>query len=88
MDLAPGHVGSERVEQSREHADKARLGLPAQPEKNEIVTRENGVHDLGHDCVVVAYDAGEDAGVIVPAQAGDEVVAEFVLDGTLAEFGL
>ena len=47
--------------------------------------RENGVHDLRHDRVVVADDAGEDAGVVVVAQAGDEIVAEFVFHAASAQ---
>jgi hypothetical protein len=59
--------------------------LTAQAEQNEIMPRKNGVHDLRHDSVVVADDAGEDAGVIVVTQAGDEVVAEFVFHAACAQ---
>jgi hypothetical protein len=67
-----------RIEERRKGAQDAAFGLAAQAEQNEVVARKNGVHDLRHDGVVVADDAGEDAGVVVLTQAGDEVFAEFV----------
>ena len=83
-ELGAGDVGAVRVEQRGERAEDARLGLAAQAEQDEVVAREDGVDDLRDDRVVVADDAGEErlafgaAGDL--AQAGDEVVAELVLD--------
>ena len=47
------------VEQRRQRAQDAGLRLAAQPEKNEVVARQDGVDDLGTDGVVVADDAGK-----------------------------
>ncbi len=78
-----------RIEQRRQGTQDAAFGLTAQTEQNEIMPRENGVDDLRNDGVVVADDAGEEAGVAVMTQAGDEVVAEFVFHaaGAQAFFG-
>ncbi len=78
-----------RIEQRRQGAQDAAFGLAAQAEQNEIVPRKNSVHDLRHDRVFIADDAGKNAGVVVVTQAGDEVVAEFILHaaGAQAFFG-
>ncbi len=74
-----------RIKQRRQGAQDAAFGLAAQTEQNEIVARENGVHDLGHHGVVIADDAGENARVVVLTQADDEVIAEFVFHAACAQ---
>ncbi len=56
--------------------------LAAEAEKDEVMAGEDGVNDLRDDGVVVADDAGEEglAGGSIGAQAGDEIVAELILD--------
>lgn len=44
---------------------------------------EDGVDDLGDDGIVVAEDAGEEG--LAGPEAGDEILAEFVLDGAVGE---
>jgi len=81
------------VEERGEGAEDARLGLSAEAEEDEVVAGEDGVDDLGDDGVVVADDAGEEGLVFTSygAEAGDEVVAELVLDAAIdargGEFG-
>ena len=77
MNLAAGNVGHLRIEQRRERAQDAALGLSAQSEQDEIVARKNGVDDLRNDGVVIADDAGEDGPS--SAQASNQVLAHFVL---------
>src|SRR5438132_4665533 len=57
VNFAPGNVRHARVEQRSESAKDAAFGLAAQSEKNEIVSRKNGIHDLGDDGVIVTDDA-------------------------------
>ncbi len=65
--------------------DQPRFGLPAQPQQNEIVARQNGVDHLRHDGVFVSQDAGKQR---LPAlHFADQIVSEFVFDGAVAEFG-
>ena len=85
VNLAAGEVGHVRIEQRGESAQDAAFGLAAQSEKNEIVTREDRVNDLRHDRIFVADDAGKNGSVAAVAQAGDEIVAQFVLDAPCAE---
>ena len=49
------------------------------------MARENCIHDLRHHGVFVSDDAGKDGGVVVLAQAGDEVIAEFVFHAAGAQ---
>ncbi len=81
-DLGAGDVGAVRVEQGGEGAEDAGLGLAAEAEEDEVVSREDGVDDLGDDGVFVADDAGEERGFRFcgGAEFGDEVFAELVLD--------
>ena len=57
VDLAAFHVWQHIVQQRRQHADQARLGLAAQSQQNEIVPRKKGVHDLRHHGFFVAHNA-------------------------------
>ena len=58
-DLAAGDVRQLFIQQRGQHADDARLGLPAQSEQDEIVPRENRVDDLRNHRIFVADDAGK-----------------------------
>ena len=47
---------------------------------------QDRIHDLRNDRVIVANDAGENADIIVlPTQARDQVVAEFVFHAAGAQ---
>ena len=56
----PGHDGDRLVQQAGEAAEDPALRLPAEPEQDEVVPREDGVDELRDDRVVVADDAGEE----------------------------
>ena len=58
--LAAGDVGQLLVEQRGERAQDAALGLAAQAEQDEVLLRQDGVHDLRNDGVFVADDAGKE----------------------------
>ncbi len=77
VNLAPGNVGHLSVEQRGQGAQDAAFGLAAQSQQNEIMTRKNGVHDLGHDRVVISDNAGENGAALTEFR--DQVVAHFVL---------
>ena len=64
------------VEQRPERAQNTALRLPAQSEQDEVVTRQNRVHQLGNHRVVVADDAGEQR--FACRQLFDEIVADLV----------
>src|SRR5205823_1132095 len=51
--------------------------LSAQTEENEVVPRQDRVHDLGHHGVLVADDAGEQGTMI--AQPRQQVLTHLVL---------
>jgi hypothetical protein len=73
------------VEQCGEHTNEPCLGLPAQPKKDKVVTRQNGVDDLGDDGIVVAENARKQG--LASLYFTDQVVTEFVLDGSVGDFG-
>ena len=78
-------VGHVRIKQRCQSAQDAAFGLSAKTEQNEIVARQNCIHDLRHNGVFVSNDPRKDCCVIVLAQAGNEVVAEFVFHAAGAQ---
>jgi hypothetical protein len=85
MNFAPGEIWHLRIEQRRQGAQDTAFGLPAQPQQNKIVTRENRVDDLRHDRIVVSHDAGEYRRIALLAQARDQVVSQFVFNPPCAK---
>jgi hypothetical protein len=77
--LAAGDDWNFRVKQCGEGAQDARLGLAAQSEEDEVVTREQRVHDLRHHGFFVAEYTVEELPAL--AEPGEEVPADFVLYG-------
>src|SRR4029079_16404650 len=73
------------VEQADERPKNARLRLTAQSEQDEVVPREQGVHDLRHDGVFVADHAGEQRSAL--AQSLQEILPHLVLDRSKCAFG-
>src|SRR5690348_1151833 len=59
VDLAPRDDRNLFVEECRERAENARLRLTSEPEQNEVVTRQNRVHDLWHHRLLVTDHTGE-----------------------------
>ena len=78
VDLAPRHDGDDLVEQPRQAAQQAGLRLAAEAEQDEVVFREEGVHQLRNDGLVVADDAGKER--LAALELRDQIGAEFVLD--------
>ncbi len=78
-DLAAGQRGHLLVEQPHQQAGHAGLGLAALAEEDDVLAAQHRVLDLGHDGLLVAHDAGEEA--LAAAQTGDQVVAQLLLDG-------
>ena len=80
VDLAARDHRQLLVEQRRQGAKDAALRLAAQTEEDEIVPRQDGVHDLWDDGVVVTDDAGEERRAA--AQPLDQVLADLVFHRT------
>ena len=74
--FAAGDVGHTLIQQRRQHADDACLGLTAQSEQNEIVPRQNGVHHLRNHGVFVADHAREK--LFASLQFADQVRSQFI----------
>jgi hypothetical protein len=70
-----------RIEQRRQPAQNAALGLPTQPQQNKIMPRQYRIHDLRNHRIVIADDAGEQTLVRAGdlAQPCDQVVAQLIL---------
>jgi hypothetical protein len=78
MNLAAGDVRNFQVQEINEAAQDATLGLASQPEKDEIVARQNRVGNLRQNGFLVSVNAGEEwlSGV----KLLQKVSAEFFLD--------
>src|SRR5688500_16276168 len=75
--FAAGDDWNHVVEKRRKGAEDARLGLPAKTEKYEVMPREQGVDDLGHDRFLIPdYALKERTPAGEPRQ---EVFAKLVL---------
>src|SRR5215213_9075267 len=57
--FAPGNGGDSLVEQPHELSEYPALSLTSKPEKDEVVSSQQGIHDLGQNRVFVAYNALE-----------------------------
>src|SRR5205807_167893 len=66
------------VQQVDQQACHPRFRLTALPEKDDVLTAEDGVLDLWNDCFFVADDTGEQR--LSRAQARDEIVAHLLLN--------
>jgi hypothetical protein len=86
VDLAAGQDRDFVVEQVHELANDAALGLAAQPEEDEVLPREQRVHDARHHGILVADDPGEER--VARREAAQQVRAQLVLHGTRGVAGL
>ena len=80
VDFATRNVRHHRVEQRGQQTDQARLGLPAQAQQNEIMPRKNGVHNLGHNTIVVTDNAGEQR--FTALEFADQIAPQLVFHGS------
>ena len=83
MDLAALDVGQRRVEQRGQRPQDAALRLPAQAQQDEVVPRQDGIHELRHHGVVVTNNAREQR--FAPPQLADQVLAHLVFDAAPAQ---
>jgi hypothetical protein len=72
VDLAAFQVRRDLVEQRGQHADEPGFGLAAQPQQNEVVPREYGVHHLRHHGVFISQNAGKK--LVAALNLADEIV--------------
>ena len=79
VDLASRDVGQLLVQQRRQHADDARLRLPAQPQQNEVVPRQQRVDDVRHHCLLKTDNAREQGFLLL--QLANEVLTNLVFYG-------
>src|SRR6185436_11268501 len=77
VNLATGDIGQLLVQQRRKRAKNTTFGLTSKAQQNEVVARENRVHELRDDRLVVPDDARKQR--FAGLQLADEVVANFVL---------
>ena len=86
VNLAAGHDRNLLVEQIDQAAKDPALGLAAQAEQDEVVPRQDRVHELRDDGLVVADDAREErlAGLQLP----HEIVPHLLLDRPQARAGV
>src|SRR5690606_17430383 len=83
--LAPRDDRDPLVEQRDELAQDPALGLAAESEEDEVVAREDRVHDLRHYRLLVPEDAGEE--LLACALLADEVLPHLLLDAAAAVSG-
>ncbi len=87
VDLTAGDDRHPLVEQARERADDASLGLAALAEEDHVVTGEQRVLELWHDGAVVAEHTAEQG--VTSGDAGDGVAANLLFHrGRLPARGL
>ena len=80
VNLAAGDDRNLVIQQVGEAAEDAALGLAAQAEQNEVVTRENRVHQLRDDRLVIPDHTRKER--LAGLQLADQVFADFFLDRT------
>ena len=84
VEVGAGDGGDALIQKSHQAAQDARLGLAAEAQENEVVARQDGVHQAWQDGFLVADDAGKQLRDVGPGpQHAHHVVAHLVLDGAL-----
>ena len=83
VNLAPGDVGRLRIEQARQCPQYSALCLAAQTEQDKVMARQDRVHQLGDNRIVIAHNAGKDGAISL--QAVDQVLAQFIFDSTIPQ---
>ena len=83
VDLAARDDRHVLIEQLDELSENPALRLPAEAQQDEMMAREQRVHELGHDGVVVADDAREER--LVQFQTLEQVGPDLVADAAAAE---
>ena len=86
VELAAGDNRHPFVEQARQSADHPRLRLAALSEKDDVLSREDCVLELGYHGLFVSVDSVEER--LSFADARDQVAAHLFLDGALLVPGL
>src|SRR5262249_40761731 len=65
------------IQQGGKRPQDAALCLPSKPEKDEVLPGQNGVDDLGDDCVLETHNPREKG--LARLEPADEVRAQFIL---------
>ncbi len=81
VDLAAREEGNFFVEQRDELPQDAALGLAPQAQQDEVVTRQDGIHELRDDGIGIAHDAREERRAVL--EEADQILAQLVLDGAV-----
>src|SRR5689334_12895616 len=83
MDFRARHIGQKRIEQGRQHPDEPGLGLSAESEKDEVMTREHRVNHLRHNTIVITDNSRKQW--FFALEFTDQVGAKLVLDRPCTE---
>ena len=81
VDFAARDTGHLRVQKFSESSQDAALGLPAQPQENEIVLGQESIDDSRHHRILVADDAREE--FLATGEFSNQIVAQLILDGSI-----
>jgi len=76
--FAAGDDRKRRIQQRRECAENSGLCLSTKAQQDEVVTTEEGIDDLRHDRLLVAYDAVEDR--LPGCKTSQKIAAKLILD--------
>src|SRR6185437_7549733 len=79
--FAPGEYRNLFVEQRDELAQDAALRLPAQAQQDEVVARQDGVHELRDDGLLVPHDTREQRRAVL--EQADQILAQLVFYGAV-----
>src|SRR5437868_3916219 len=83
--ILPERSGSSLMAKMPRLAQDAALRLAPQAERDEVVARQERVHELRDDRVLVAHDAREQRRAVL--EQADEVLPQLVLDRTVNASG-
>jgi hypothetical protein len=79
--FAPRYVRHAGVKQTCKHSRQTRLGLTPQTQKDEIVSRQDRIHDLWDHCVIKSHQTREQR--FTPVQFADEIGSKLFFEGSI-----
>lgn len=78
MDLTPFDGRDLHVQKGREASENPALCLSPKPEEDHVVSRQDGVDDLGYDGFLVSHDSGKER--LPRLYHPDQVLSHLILD--------